>query len=508
MKAMNVLFVRPPRHYWPLLSPAGAFWQPLAFACLAAAVRRDLPQATVGVLDAPILKMGWRSIETTLAAARPDVVCIGDEVSASGEGLRLAHLARSQNPQVCIIAGGHFFGPMAPEILAEQPVDFVVRGEGERTLVAVLQRLIDAGSVDAARAGEVIPGAVFRAADGRIVDGGMPELIDYLDTLPLPAWDLLPMPLYGARARSHRLMATLEHSRGCVGSGSFCNLWRQMGQPAVTGDEVRPRYRTKSPERSFEEVRLLYEKFGRRTFCWTDPTWNGSPEWTNRFCDLVLAWGRPIEMVAWLRADGIVRDAATGLLDKQVAAGLRRVMIGLERPSEAELAALGKCGCGPEVSRQALELLGGYSQVYTIASLLFGLPDESPESASALVRYAGLADATVIMPLTPNPGTPEWRAARQSGDLTCTDYSHYNFLNPILRTRRYSLTQVRRLYGRTMARYSLRRVGYWLRQLFRPGNRARAGLDVRLGWRAARLAAKGLFSRGPILETRPRWYDD
>jgi radical SAM superfamily enzyme YgiQ (UPF0313 family) len=212
--------------------------------------------------------------------------------------------------------------------------------------------------------------------------------------------------------------------------------------------------------------------------------------------------------VAWLRADGIVRDAASGLLDKQVAAGLRRVMIGLERPSETDLAALGKCGCGPEVSRRALELLSRHRQVYTIASLLFGLPDESPESAAALVRYAGLADATLLMPLTPNPGTPEWRTARQAGDLSCTDYSHYNFLNPVLRTRRYSLPQVRRLYGRTMARYSLRRVGYWLRSFVKPTNRARAGLDVRLGWRSARLAAKGLLSRGPILETRPSWYDD
>ena len=62
-----------------------------------------------------------------------------------------------------------------------------------------------------------------------------------------------------------------------------------------------------------------------------------------------------------------------------------------------------------------------------------GIPSES---AAALVRYAGLADATLLMPLTPNPGTPEWRVARASGDLASTDYSQYNFLNPVLRTRR------------------------------------------------------------------------
>jgi len=506
---MNVLFVRSPRHYWPLMSPAGAFWPPLAFACLAAAVRRELSELSelsVRIIDAPILQMGWKSLARELSRARPDCVCIGEEVSAANEGLRLARLAREQNPQVTIIAGGYFFGAMADELIHTEPIDFLVRGEGERPLSAILRRL------QQTRAGqgsdEPIPGAVFRSGDGRIVDGGTAPLIEDLDTLPMPAWDLLPMPRYGPRARSHRRMVSIEHSRGCIDSCNFCILWRHMGRPNGANGDVQPCWRTKSPERTFDEVRMLYERHGRRTFCWTDPTWNASAEWTDRFCDLLLAWGRKIEMVAWLRADCVVRDAELGILDKQVAAGLSRAMLGLERDSDDELAAVGKHGCTREVSLKALDLLAPYEQVYTIASLLFGLPGESAESIGRLLRYAGAADATVLLAVTANPGTPEWRKARRNGTLATTDYSQYNFLNPVVRTERYSPRQLMRLYGRAVARNTLRGAAYWLKNFRKPLNRGKAGLSARLGWRAARIAARSLLTGGPIRDRKPSWYDD
>jgi len=504
---MNVLFVRPPRHYWPLMSPAGAFWQPLAFACLAAQVRRDLPQTGVRILDAPILRMGWRTLARELAAARPDVLCIGDEVSAAGEGLRLARLARSQNPCVRIVAGGCFFGAMARDLIATEPLDVIVRGEGERTLVAVLRRLDNAATAGTL-GDDPIQGAVFRTPDGRVVDGGAAELIDDLDTLPVPAWDLLPMPRYGRAARSHRRMATIEHSRGCIDSCSFCILWRQMGRPTGSNGDVRSCWRTKSPERTFDELRLLYEQYGRRTFCWTDPTWNASAEWTDRFCDLVLRWGRPVEMVAWLRADCVVRDAALGILDKQVAAGLRRVMIGLERDSDEDVAALGKHGCGRGVSTKALELLAKYPQVYTIASLIFAVPGESAASASRLVRCGDEADAKVLLPLTPNPGTPEWREARRAGRLATEDLGQYNFLNPVVRANGRSQRQLTRLYGRAVARSTLRSLAYWATHFNAPVNRGKIALAARLGWRAARIAAQAMLTGGPVRDRRPRWYDD
>ena len=49
------LFVRPPRPLWPFNGPSTAFWPPLAFASLAAALREHVPGLRVAILDAPAL---------------------------------------------------------------------------------------------------------------------------------------------------------------------------------------------------------------------------------------------------------------------------------------------------------------------------------------------------------------------------------------------------------------------------------------------------------------------
>lgn len=55
---MRVLLLRPPRYVWPFNSETSAFWQPLGLLCVAAAVRRAMPQHEVQVWDAPAERCG------------------------------------------------------------------------------------------------------------------------------------------------------------------------------------------------------------------------------------------------------------------------------------------------------------------------------------------------------------------------------------------------------------------------------------------------------------------
>ena len=133
------LFVRPPRPLWPFNSPASAFWPPLAFASMAAMLRRELPDLRVEILDAPALQMGWRSLTAELLRRQPAYVGIGEEAVSCVEGLRVARLAREAGARV--IAGGCFFGHVAPQALASGFIDVVVHGEGELTLSELIQAL-------------------------------------------------------------------------------------------------------------------------------------------------------------------------------------------------------------------------------------------------------------------------------------------------------------------------------------------------------------------------------
>src|SRR5690606_4552121 len=103
---------------------------------MAAMLRQRLPDLRVEVLDAPALQMGWRTLTAEIRQRRPAFVGIGEEAVSCVEGLRLARLAQDCGAKV--IAGGCFFGHVAPQALATGLVDVVVHGEGEVTLVELV----------------------------------------------------------------------------------------------------------------------------------------------------------------------------------------------------------------------------------------------------------------------------------------------------------------------------------------------------------------------------------
>ena len=63
---MKILFVRPPRWMWPFHSENSSFWQPLAFASMAAVLRENIDGIKLGIMDFPALRTGRKSIPEAL----------------------------------------------------------------------------------------------------------------------------------------------------------------------------------------------------------------------------------------------------------------------------------------------------------------------------------------------------------------------------------------------------------------------------------------------------------
>jgi len=605
---MRVLLLRPPRYVWPFNSETSGFWQPLGLLCLAAAVRRELPEVEVKVWDCPGEKLGWKSLERRLAAERIDVLGIGEETVSAHEALRAATLVKRLHPGCVVVAGGTYFAHTIQETLggedgngqgtavtdsryqipekarkeaitdsrfqtpekagkeaitdsgyqipetaaaggAGHVVDFIVRGEGEVTFVELLRRLesgiwnlvsgisnlqsqipdsqyqipeYPAPLSDALRA---VPGLAFRGADGRIVVTPPRGLVADLDTLPFPAYDLIDMSLYGRGSRNHPDLVSVEHSRGCIDSCAFCILWKQMGESVDGNGRVRPHYRTKSPGRSFEEVERLYREFGRRTFGWVDPTFNASPDWSDGWAermlrsDLVDARGRAKTIhTAWIRADMVLRDEKLGILEKLVRAGLRQVMIGVERDDAAGLAALGKHHNEAEVSRAAFAIFREkYPAVYTIGSIVFGLPGDTPADLARLSRaeHTMGMDYSFLIPLTPNPGTEVAADAARSGRLANRDLASYNFHTPVCTTETMDLRMLERIYWRLMLRPDGARIGRWLKQFVMERDARKRRVHLAMLGRGTRIALESLWralahrddGQPALYSRRPSWYE-
>ena len=493
------LFVRPPRALWPFNGPSSAFWPPLAFASMAAMLREHIHDLRVEILDAPALEMGWRTLEAELRSRQPSVVALGEEAVSCVECLRLARLARAAGAKV--IAGGCFFGHVAPQVLGTGLVDIVVHGEGESTIIELAQALRE-GTPDALAS---VAGISY-LRDGVAVRTSPRPLIEDLDSLPLPAWDLLPMHRYGAGSLNHPGLAAIEASRGCSNSCAFCILWRQMGK--FVSEQTRPHVRMKSAERLLEEILIQTRDFGRRHFGWVDPCFNADPRLPAEVSEALLHHNLHVGQSAWVRADGLVRDARSGALATLVRGGLNEIYVGVERPDDGGLANLHK-NTTMSVMREAFRIMTHeHPQVFTLGTFIYGLPGDTPATMRSIFRMSHELemDHAFFIPLTPLPGTPLWR--EEMWDDSGEAFRGYTFLPSA------GLGTQRKLEWALLLAFATQwppaRVRSYWRGLFCANARKRR-ITLRLAARGAQYAASGML-RGLLTGHHnmmfPHWYEN
>ena len=410
------------------------FLLPQALPCLAAVLRQDGIQ--VSVLDCMPEKAGWATLARRIRDERPQVVAAGENHAVyASEVVRLVHLAKEIDPSITTVLGGAHFTNTGDLYLHDHPIDFIVRGEGEITLLEFV-RALDGGGRKAARA---VQGISYRSGD-EIITTAPRNLVPDLDALPMPAYDLLPMDRYGS---SRYLFSpggtTIHHSRGCTARCRFCVWWTQMAHRTRHCKEERlaPRWRTRSVERTLEEMELLYRRFGKRCLVFTDPTFNLDPEWNEQFADALIRKNWDLTYFAFLRADCVLRDEKLGIFEKLVRSGLIHVCIGVERVQDEDLKKWGKPFYSSRDSHEVFRLLKErYPRVVRQATFILGTRDESRESMQRQLDFARLLDVDypAFHVLTPFPGTDLWHEAREKGWLEIEDFDYFDLSTPLMGT--------------------------------------------------------------------------
>jgi radical SAM superfamily enzyme YgiQ (UPF0313 family) len=135
----------------------------------------------------------WRKDESVLrqvfAADDWDVIGLGGITTAYGSIKHIIPIAREVCADARIILGGGVLTSMPREMMTWLPdVDIGVVGEGFVTFSEILGMIDDGGSD-----WQSINGTISRNPDGKIVFGPQRDLMQELDELPYPAWDLFPL---------------------------------------------------------------------------------------------------------------------------------------------------------------------------------------------------------------------------------------------------------------------------------------------------------------------------
>lgn len=446
---MKLLLVHAPRPYWPFLHEQDNYLVPQSLVCLAGATRAAGIETRI--LDCMPLKMGFRSLSRAITDFRPDVVGVGENHAMfAAQARRVCAVAKQAWPRARTVLGGAHFTNTIDETLRDANVDFIVLGEGERTLVNLLRELQQDHP-----AYTRVRGLAFHArqlgddpASARVVLTEPEPLVEDLDSLPEPAYDLLPMHLYG---RSKYLFSpggtTIAHGRGCSGRCSFCAFWIQMAERKLVDGKfvLQARWRTKSPGRTVDEVQRLLRDYGKQSLVFVDDSFNLDQKWNDAFADEMLRRRLRTNWFGFMRADCLVRDEKAGVLDKMVRAGLRHVCIGIERADDTELAGFNKRFYSTATTREAFATLRRrYPQVFRQGTFIVGVRAETRESlraVTALAQSLGL-DFPAFHPLTPVPGTALYEEALREGWLETHDFSQFDWSTPVMPSRYLSRDEI------------------------------------------------------------------
>jgi len=452
---MHVLLINPPAY----AKPRKAIWRyvsstmpPLGLAWLAAVLEQEGHR--VKVLDAPPENLGIDGIVQWVRFHGPfDLVGLTASTPLIGNAIEIARGIRSEMPTTRIVLGGVHPTVLPEEVLSEPAVDVAVRGEGERTILEIAaERPLE----DVAGISFRMDGAVFHTPDRR--------LIDDLNTLPLPAYHLLPMSKYRpAAGAAKRVPATsVLATRGCPSRCTFC--YRLCGR----------RLRVRSGRKVAEEVKLLQDRYGVREVCFYDDIFTMVKREVKAFCAGIRDLGIDLTWSCFSRIDTFNEDTFRMMKD----AGCHQVMFGIETSNRQILENIGK-----RIDPERVEWVVRTTQKIGIevrAAFMLGNPGETVETMEENIRFAIQLepDLALFNITTPFPGTEMFEWADRNGLLKTKDWRHYNLSMPVMELPTAPSEKVLEYYRTAHRRFYLR-PAYILKRLKRLRSREELWSAVR-----------------------------
>lgn len=370
---------------------------------------------TVRLLDAEFGPMLDDAIVREALAAAPDLVLMGHSGSTSAHDtiMRLAAALKAARPGLTVVYGGVYPTYHWEDILRDYPqVDYIVRGEGERTATLLLQALRD--GADPA----LVDGIAWRA-NGVPAASAPAEMIRDLDDYRI-GWELIDHSRYsywgGMRA------VVVQFSRGCPYLCSYCGqrgFWTQ--------------WRHRDPVKFAKELARLKREHGVTLINFADELPTGSRKAWKAFLEALIAEDAGLTLVGSTRAGDIVRDADILHLYKQ--AGVVRFLLGIESYDEAMLKTIKK-GASMSEDRQAIRLLRQHG-IISMATYVVGFEEETDadywRSLKHLLHYD--PDQIQMLYVTPHRWTPYFKTVEERKVIE-TDAAKWDYKHQVLETTR------------------------------------------------------------------------
>lgn len=268
----------------------------------------------------------------------------------------------------------------------QKGADYIIQGEGEITLSELIQNLDESRNI------ENLPGIVFKKDKETSVNPKR-KVLQNLDELPLPAWDLVDIEAYKSvwKQSNQEFTLNIATTRGCPYKCNWC------AKP-IYGN----RYNAHSPEFIVAEINYLKENFDVTRFWMCDDIFGLKPNWVQEFNIELQNRNLKISYYIQSRVDLLLQEDTIDALAKS---GLEEVWVGAESASQKILDAMDK-GTKVEQIYEATKLLKA-KNIRVAFFLQFGYLTENKDDISKTIAMVKelLPDNIGISVSYPLPGT-------------------------------------------------------------------------------------------------------
>jgi len=391
--------------YGKALGKVGPTCEPLGLAYLAAAIREKRSDE-IKIIDALANNYGSVDLNNILKKFNPDVVGIMILTPMYLVAKETIESIRKVLPNVKLVVGGPHVTVFPKKTMEETPeIDFAVVGEGEITIVDLLNNLEK-------KSFSKVKGILYRK-DKEIVSTAFREPIKDIDEIPLPARDLLdmkmykPAPTYYKKSPSYLILI----SRGCPYRCTYCSK--------IFGNL----YRYHSIERIIKEIKLLIDKYGAKEIIFRDDTFTINKKHIEKLCNKIIRLGlhKKIKWTCMTRVNLVTKD----LLILMKKAGCWSMHYGIESASQ-RLLDLIKKDITIEQIKNAIKWTRE-AGIETKAFFMIGLPTETKEETLQTLKFTKELnpDWIQVTMTVPYPGTELYEITKKDKTLKSFKWEDY-----------------------------------------------------------------------------------
>ncbi len=385
MKRLKLFLANVGRRHalYPLATP------PMGIMSLAAYLRTKF-DLEIRLVNQRADNISYEELAKQVVDFAPDVVGFGT-LTPFGYALGpLTRAVRDAFPEALILLGGPHSSSFRAKILEDTAADAAVAGEGELSFERILEAHLGGSDFSG------IPGLMWRSKEGEILTNpGTPPVVTDLDSLPLPAYDLIDVKAYWKLQSMppvpRRKYISLLSSRGCPYQCMWCH------------DVFGKSFRARSAERIVDEIEYYVKTYGVNDVEFLDDIFNLEPRRVITFAEEMHRRNIRVKIAFpnGVRSDLLAEDT----IDALVSAGTYFCSFALESGSPRVQTFSGKRLNIPRFLK-SVELMAA-RRVFCNGFMMLGFPTETEAEMQETINVASnsMLHTASFFTVTPFPNT-------------------------------------------------------------------------------------------------------